>query len=68
MADSFKDAPEDSTVRFTSFRAECYSVHVDGSGAWIGEWRNSADAAQQDADAHDKSHHEGQSHARVEFK
>jgi hypothetical protein len=68
MKSEHTDTSMDCTVRFTSFRGECYSVHADGSGAWHGEWRTSGDDAQADCDAHDKAHHDGQGHAQVEFK
>ncbi|MEZ5445224.1 MAG: hypothetical protein R3F45_05530 [Gammaproteobacteria bacterium] len=68
MSTDQTDDPMDQTMRFSSFRGECYAVHADGSGAWIGQWRTNGDEAQADCDAHDRAHHDSQPHARVEFK
>jgi hypothetical protein len=68
MAQESTDTSVDCTVRFSYFRGECYSQHADGSGAWIGEWRNTGDAAQADCDAHDKACHDSVNHAKVEFR
>jgi hypothetical protein len=62
------DAMMESTTRWKSFRAHCYSVHEDGSGAYVGEWRSSPDQAQVDCEAHDKEKHGGASHAKIDFK
>lgn len=68
MSQDRTDTSSDCTVRFSYFRGECYSTHKDGSGAWLGEWRNSGEVAQADCDAHDQAHHDCASHAKVEFR
>ncbi|MGQ0657792.1 MAG: hypothetical protein ACT4NU_06810 [Chromatiales bacterium] len=65
---SDQEAMMQSTSKWTSFRAYCHLAHEDGSGAYTGEWRSSAERAQADSDAHDQDKHEGLQFARIEFK
>ncbi len=68
MSTDQTDDPMDQTMRFSSFRGECHAAHADGSGAWAGQWRTNGEEAQADCGAHDHAQHDGQPHAKVEFR